>query len=121
MSNLTEEMKKMFGFNDFDSKELEKRKRFMVTLKDANDMDIESLVNENGGRYFLPFPSFAKSHIKDINNLINSNKYNDEDAISPKQLIDLAFTAFGMKYPGTASKFLKEAFLRFGRFSHAFR
>ena len=117
MSNLTEEMKKMLGFNDFDSKELEKRKRFMVTLKDANDMDFVSLVNENGGRYHLPFPSFAKSSIKDMNKLINSKNYNDEDAISPKQLIDLAFTAFGMTFPGTASKFLKEAFSRLVGFS----
>ena len=117
MSNLTEEMKKMFGFNDFDGKDLEKRKRFMVTLKKTNDIDIESLVNENGGRYSLPFPSFANSAIRDINKLINSHKYNDEDAISSKQLIDLAFTAFGMKFPGTASNFLKEACLRLVGFS----
>ena len=116
MSNLTKEMKEIYGLDDLDNIDLEKRKRFKVMLKDAYDIDIASLVRGNLGPYSLPFQNFKKTTINNTDNHTENIKHDDSDAITPKQLIDLAFSAFGMKLHRSASNFLKEAFLRLGRF-----
>ena len=116
MSNLTYEMKKLVQTNTLEEKELEKSKRHMVMLKNSFDMDTKSLVSGKNKYYATPLKNRAKPTSKDTNNFPGKNN-NYVDSISSKQLIDLAFSAFGMNFHGTASKFLKEAIIILGNVS----
>ena len=113
MSNLTYEMKKLVQTNALEEKELEKSKRHVVMLKNSFDMDTKSLVSGKNKYYPTPLNNRSKPTSKDTSN--NNNNY--VDSISSKQLIDLALSAFGMNFHGTASKFLKEAIIILGNVS----
>ena len=117
MSNLTYEMKKLVPTNALEEKELEKSKRHVVMLKNSFDMDTKSLVNGKNRYYATPLNTRAKPTSKDTNNFPSNNNNNYVDSISSKQLIDLALSAFGMNFHGTASIFLKEAIKILGNVS----
>ena len=96
---------------------IEAARRSMVILQDLNKLDLRELADGN------PDISLSILNSSVVSNLhINRTEYshrNELDFLSPKGLIDLAFSAFGMKYYGAAANFLKEASISLSKSQNA--
>ena len=112
MSNLTEIVKNFHDVNKLDSKMLEKTRRYMVMLKNTYDMNTVSLVSGNVDLHSLTFSNNENTTSKDVSEKNNYDNASYKDAITTKQLIDLAFSAFGMQFHDIASNLLQEAVMR---------
>ena len=107
MSNITESWKRVYETNNLDSKSIERLKRSIVMLQDTNELHVKNL-GDNFSVYNNPERS------KELSNRPNNKIDNEIEILSPKELIDLAFSAFGMKYLSSAGKFLREAAFSLG-------
>ena len=109
MSNLTEDWRNLSEQSVFDSKTKEKTKRAMVMLQNTYNLDIRMLAEGNfDTNTFLFFNNLHAQQTKVVNRM-EFNLEDKVDVLESKDLIELAFSAFGMKFHVSASKFLKEA------------
>ena len=112
MTNITKNWNRVYESNNLDSKSIERVKRSIVIVQDTNGLHIKNLGEANFSANLAAYNLSGKSG--ELVNQTDNNIDNYIEFMSPKELIDLAFSAFGMQYHISAGRFLKEAAFSLG-------
>ena len=112
MTNITENWNRIYETHNLDSKSIERLKRSIVMLQYTNGLHTKNLGETHFGENLTPYNLSGQSG--ELVNRTDNNVDNEMEILSPKELIYLAFSAFGMKYYSSAGKFLREATFSLG-------
>ena len=120
MTNLTNTMAGLIYENGVDSRDKEKEKRSLIWAMKAHNVTITSLAEEYLSSYFVNNDDTTLLSAKEPNNekdKLQKGAQNDSnlDLLTPKDLIDLALSAFGMEYRSHAFRLLLEAVLKLSK------
>ena len=114
MTNLTNTMASLIYENAVDSRDKEKEKRALIWAMKAHNVTITSLAEEYLSSYLFNIDNTTLLSTKEHSNekdKLQKGAQNDSnlDLLTPKDLIDLALSAFGMEYRSHAFRLLSEA------------
>ena len=120
MTNLTNTMASLIYENAVDSRDKEKEKRALIWAMKEHNVTITSLAEEYLSSYLFNIDNTTLLSTKDPNNendKLQKGVQNDSnlDLLTPKDLIDLALSAFGMEYRSHAFRLLSEAVLKLSK------
>ena len=120
MTNLTNTMASLIYENAVDSRDKEKEKRALIWAMTAHNVTITSLAEEYLSSYLFNIDNPTLLSTKEPSNekdKIEKGVQNESklDLLTPKDLIDLALSAFGMEYRSDAFRFLSEAVLKLSK------
>ena len=120
MTNLTNTMASLIYENAVDGRDKEKEKRALIWAMKAHNVTITSLAEEYLSSYLFNIDNTTLLSTKESNNendKLQKGAQNDSnlDLLTPKDLIDLALSAFGMEYRSHAFRLLSEAVLKLSK------